>query len=142
MASITVRNLDEELKRRLRIRAAENGRSMEQEVRDILRAALDEEPPSGKTLSMEYAPGSPNLAALNWNCRRVNLCVSRQISTEKLAIIPRYSHSYLFRHYRLRDYPQAYSCVEHHQRQHRILPSKRESMARGASDGYRMCDID
>ena len=50
MASITVRNLDEGLKRRLRIRAAENGKSMEQEVRDILRAALDEE----VTLSMEY----------------------------------------------------------------------------------------
>ncbi len=43
MASITVRNLDEGLKRRLRVRAAENGRSMEQEARDILRAALDEE---------------------------------------------------------------------------------------------------
>ena len=43
MASITVRNLDDGLKRRLRIRAAENGRSMEQEVRDILRAALDED---------------------------------------------------------------------------------------------------
>ena len=43
VASITVRNLDESLKRRLRIRAAENGRSMEQEARDILRAALDEE---------------------------------------------------------------------------------------------------
>ena len=44
MASITVRNLDEGLKRRLRIRAAENGKSMEQEARDILRAALDESP--------------------------------------------------------------------------------------------------
>ena len=41
MASITVRNLDDGLKRRLCIRAAENGRSMEQEARDILRAALD-----------------------------------------------------------------------------------------------------
>ena len=48
MASITVRNLDDGLKRRLRIRAAENGRSMEQEVRDILRTALNEESPSGK----------------------------------------------------------------------------------------------
>ena len=37
MASITVRNLDENLKRHLRIRAAENGRSMEEEVREILR---------------------------------------------------------------------------------------------------------
>ena len=43
MASITVRNLDDGLKRRLRIRAAENGRSMEQEVRDILRVVLEEE---------------------------------------------------------------------------------------------------
>ena len=43
MVSITVRNLDEGLKRRLRIRAAENGHSMEQEARYILRAALSEE---------------------------------------------------------------------------------------------------
>lgn len=43
MASITVRSLDEDLKMRLRVRAAENGRSMEQEVREILRAALDEQ---------------------------------------------------------------------------------------------------
>ena len=43
MASITVRSLDEDLKRRLCIRAAENGRSMEPEAREILRAALDQE---------------------------------------------------------------------------------------------------
>ena len=43
MASITVRNLDGGLKQRLRVRAAENGRSMEQEARDILRAALNED---------------------------------------------------------------------------------------------------
>ena len=42
MASITIRNLDDEVKRRLRIRAAANGRSMEEEVRQILRAALGE----------------------------------------------------------------------------------------------------
>ncbi len=50
MASITVRNLEEGLKRRLRIRAVENGRSMEQEARGILRAALDQEPSTGKDL--------------------------------------------------------------------------------------------
>ena len=44
MASITVRNIDDGLKRRLRVRAAENGRSMEQEAREILRAALGQEP--------------------------------------------------------------------------------------------------
>lgn len=48
MASITVRNLEESLKRRLWVRAAENGRSMEREAREILRAALVDEdaPPS------------------------------------------------------------------------------------------------
>ena len=51
MASITVRNLDDELKRRLRIRAAENGRSMEQEARDILRSALKQEPSGGRDLA-------------------------------------------------------------------------------------------
>ena len=62
MASITVRNLDEGLKRRLRIRAAENGKSMEQEVRDILKDALGEEVPTGRdilsaSLDDESLPG-------------------------------------------------------------------------------------
>ena len=43
MASITVRILDDGLKRRLRVRAAENGRSMEQEAREILKHALEED---------------------------------------------------------------------------------------------------
>ena len=43
MASITIRNLDDEVKNRLRVRAANNGRSMEEEVRLILRAAVGHE---------------------------------------------------------------------------------------------------
>ena len=43
MASITVANVDEALERRLRIRAAENGRTVEQEAYEILRAVLDED---------------------------------------------------------------------------------------------------
>lgn len=43
MASITIRNLDEALKAKLRIRAARLGRSMEEEVRDILRSSLADE---------------------------------------------------------------------------------------------------
>jgi plasmid stability protein len=42
MASITIRNLDDTLKHRLRIRAAEHGRSMEEEARELLRAVLAE----------------------------------------------------------------------------------------------------
>jgi plasmid stability protein len=44
MASITIRNLDEALKARLRVQAAVHGRSMEDEARDILRTALNREP--------------------------------------------------------------------------------------------------
>jgi plasmid stability protein len=43
VASITVRNLDEGVKKRLRVRAADNGRSMEEEVRLILREAVEPE---------------------------------------------------------------------------------------------------
>jgi plasmid stability protein len=43
MASITIRNLDDTVKKRLRVRAAQNGRSMEDEARTILRAVLVEE---------------------------------------------------------------------------------------------------
>jgi plasmid stability protein len=42
MASITIRNLDEDLKRRLRVRAAEHGKSMEEEARDTLRQVVDQ----------------------------------------------------------------------------------------------------
>ena len=41
MASITIRNLEEDLNSRLQIRAAENGRSVEEETRSILRTALN-----------------------------------------------------------------------------------------------------
>ena len=44
MASITIRNLDDTIKRKLRLRAAEHDRSMEEEARDILRCALSEQP--------------------------------------------------------------------------------------------------
>ena len=42
MAQLVVRNLDEEVKTKLRRRAAAHGRSMEEEVRAILRDAVKE----------------------------------------------------------------------------------------------------
>jgi plasmid stability protein len=44
MASITIRSLDESLKSKLRIRAAEHGRSMEAEAREILKSGLSTAP--------------------------------------------------------------------------------------------------
>ncbi len=42
MARITIRNIDEDVKTRLRVRAAEHHRSMEEEVRIILRNAVND----------------------------------------------------------------------------------------------------
>lgn len=48
MAQIVVRNLEESVKTRLQRRAKRNGRSMEAEVRDILRDAVNRtEKPAG-----------------------------------------------------------------------------------------------
>lgn len=58
MASITIRNLDEELKRRLRIRAAEHGHSMEEEAREILRQAMSRPAPApnlGEAIHRRFA---------------------------------------------------------------------------------------
>lgn len=52
MASITIRNLDADVKARLRIFAAQQGRSMEAAAREILRTAL-----------ANRRPTPPNLAA-------------------------------------------------------------------------------
>jgi plasmid stability protein len=40
MAALTIRQLDQKTKTRLRIRAAHHGRSIEEEAREILRSAL------------------------------------------------------------------------------------------------------
>lgn len=44
MASLVIRNIDNALKERLRVRAAQHGRSMEEEVRIILRGVFPVEP--------------------------------------------------------------------------------------------------
>ncbi len=59
MASITIRNLDDDVKTRLRVRAAENGRSMEEEVRQILREAVGRKPDSRNLASLIRARFGP-----------------------------------------------------------------------------------
>jgi plasmid stability protein len=51
MASLTIRGLDDETRDRLRVRAAQHGRSMEAEVRAILHELLSPRP-------AEYGLGS------------------------------------------------------------------------------------
>jgi plasmid stability protein len=60
MATMTIRNIDDTLKARLRVRAATHGKSMEDEARDILRAALSAETPNavdlGQAIHARFAP--------------------------------------------------------------------------------------
>jgi plasmid stability protein len=51
MASITIRELDENTKERLRVRAARHKRSMEEEARSILRAAVAEDETAAPNLA-------------------------------------------------------------------------------------------
>ena len=76
MASLTVRQLDEALKQQLRLRAARNGRSVEDEVRTILReAASDTETPA--------APAEAKTAPARAETRRVLLIIGGGIAAYK-----------------------------------------------------------
>lgn len=55
MAQLVVRNLEASVKQRLQRRAARSGRSMEEEVRDILRDAVKEAEHSSGGLGTEIS---------------------------------------------------------------------------------------
>ena len=81
MASLTVRQLDDRLKKLLRLRAAKNGRSVEDEVRTILRAAADEAgaaAPEAFTPPAQEARGAARPAA-----RRVLVIIGGGIAAYK-----------------------------------------------------------
>jgi antitoxin FitA len=60
MASLTIRRLEETTKQRLRVRASRNGRSMEEEARQILKVALAQKAASGlnlvESIRSKFAP--------------------------------------------------------------------------------------
>ena len=51
MAAVSIRDLDDAVKEKLRIRAAQHGRSMEAEIRAILTSAVNEDPPQSELFS-------------------------------------------------------------------------------------------
>lgn len=51
MAVLTIRNIDDAMERRIRLRAAVNGRSVEDEAREILRSALSTDEPRPRDLA-------------------------------------------------------------------------------------------
>ena len=64
MATLTIRDFDDALKHRLRLRAASRNRSMEEEVRQILRSALHESPPATSDLAARIRSRFAGVAGL------------------------------------------------------------------------------
>jgi len=65
---VTIRQLEEGTKRKLRIRAAQHGRSMEQEAREILKTALNrpKHQPKAPVAGKSGNWWNPSAA---WNCK-------------------------------------------------------------------------
>lgn len=66
MATLTIRNFDDDLKATLRMQAARHGQSMEEEVRSILRQALTQAPAAtglGTRLADRFAGVAAGVAA-------------------------------------------------------------------------------
>jgi phosphopantothenoylcysteine decarboxylase/phosphopantothenate--cysteine ligase len=86
MASITIRGLDDDLKQRLRLRAARNGRSMEDEARTILRsmaAATEPAPAASPATTRRAAPAARPAPQPDPAARRILLIIGGGIAAYK-----------------------------------------------------------
>lgn len=87
MASLTVRQLDEKLKKLLRLRAAKSGRSVEDEVRTILREAAEQTGHEALELINPPAPARPGARtvrpAIPAGTKRVLLIIGGGIAAYK-----------------------------------------------------------
>jgi phosphopantothenoylcysteine decarboxylase / phosphopantothenate---cysteine ligase len=82
LASLTVRQLDDKLKKQLRLRAARHGRSMEDEVRVILREAAEQTERSTERLAAA-APRDSTVAAPSEDGPRILLIIGGGIAAYK-----------------------------------------------------------
>src|SRR3984957_15323393 len=83
MASITIRGLDDDLKQRLRLRAARHGRSMEDEARTILRGMADESTGASPVAARRDASAKHAAAPPEPANRRVLLIIGGGIAAYK-----------------------------------------------------------
>jgi plasmid stability protein len=65
MASITIRRLEDSTKQKLRVRASKNGRSMEEEARQILKLALTRKSAPGLNLVESIRSKFAHLGGVN-----------------------------------------------------------------------------
>src|ERR1051325_11105744 len=83
MGSLTVRNLPESVKKRLRLRAAANGRSMEEEVRLLLAEGAGDAPAGGTARAARRTSASAPAMNSEAAPRRVLLVISGGIAAYK-----------------------------------------------------------
>jgi len=84
VASITILNIDNALERRLRTQADSHGRSVEDEAREILDAALNREPLRAGGLAASIRAKFAPLSGMELPVIPVSRCVSRRPSTNDL----------------------------------------------------------
>ncbi len=120
MASLTVRQLDDRLKKLLRLRAAKNGRSVEDEVRTILRVAADE---AGAAALEAFMPPAQARTARRPESKRVLLIVGGGIAAYKSLDLIR----------RLKERGIAVRCVLTKAAEHFVTP-----LSAGAITGERV----
>src|SRR5580700_10600976 len=123
MASLTVRQLDDKLKRLIRLRAARQGRSMEDEIRVILRQAAEE---TGHDVLERFEPpargASQKAPSVVPNTLRVLLIIGGGIAAYKSLDLVR----------RLQDRGASVRCILTAAAQHFVTP-----LAAGALAGER-----
>ena len=123
VASLTVRQLDDKLKKLLRLRAARHGRSMEDEVRTILKAAAED---AGRDILERFEPGTPatpkKSSAVRPDGPRILLIIGGGIAAYKSLDLIR----------RLQDRGASVRCVLTQAAQHFVTP-----LAVGALAGER-----
>jgi len=122
VASLTVRQLDERLKKLLRLRAARHGRSVEDEVRTILRAAADD---AGRDVLEAFTPPAQQARASRREpapAKRVLLIVGGGIAAYKSLDLIR----------RLKERGLAVRCILTKAAEHFVTP-----LAAGAIVGER-----
>jgi phosphopantothenoylcysteine decarboxylase/phosphopantothenate--cysteine ligase len=122
MASLTVRQLDEKLKTLLRVRAARNKRSMEDEIRVILRQAAEET--GREALDLIDPPNAPRAspaarAATATETKRIVLIIGGGIAAYKSLDLIR----------RLRERRHAVRCVLSGAAQHFVTPLAASALA-------------
>jgi len=113
MASLTVRQLDDKLKKLLRLRAVRNGRSMEDEIRVILRAAAEQA--GGEILEQFEPPSRPKrepARAVAADSKRILLIIGGGIAAYKSLDLIR----------RLQDRGAQVRCILTAAAQHFITP--------------------